>query len=74
MSSHADHHDGVVAHHFETAEQQKEAATLGMWLFLSTEVMMFGGLFTAYAVFRYWYPEVWVAGSNTLERNSVCFG
>jgi cytochrome c oxidase subunit III len=47
-------HDGhgLVAHHFENLEQQREAGTLGMWLFLASEVLFFGGIFTAYAMMR----------------------
>jgi cytochrome c oxidase subunit III len=43
---------GLVAHHFENLEQQREAGTLGLWLFLASEVLFFGGIFTAYAVMR----------------------
>lgn len=43
---------GEVAHHFDDATQQHDAAMLGMWAFLATEVMFFGGLFAAYAVYR----------------------
>ena len=39
-------------HQFDTLEQQKESSTLGMWLFLVTEIMFFGGLFTAYVIYR----------------------
>lgn len=38
-----------------------------MWLFLATEIMMFGGLFASYGIFRSWYPDVWVVGSNELD-------
>jgi cytochrome c oxidase subunit III len=48
-------------------EQQAEAATLGMWIFLVTEVMFFGGLFTAYLLYRVWYPEAWSIGSEELD-------
>ena len=41
-----------LAHHFEDTEQQREAGTLGMWLFLVTEIMFFGGMFLAYTLFR----------------------
>jgi cytochrome c oxidase subunit 3 len=58
---------GNLAHHFENIEQQHEAATLGMWLFLATEVMVFGGLFTGYTVFRSLYPEAFAAGSRALH-------
>ena len=48
----ASHNHGDVAHHFDDASQQHSAAMLGMWSFLATEVLFFGGLFTAYAVYR----------------------
>lgn len=54
-------------HHFETAEQQREAGTFGMWLFLLTEIMFFGGLFFAYLLYRNWYNPAFVAGSNQLS-------
>ncbi len=47
--------------------QQAEASTLGMWIFLVTEVMFFGGLFTAYLIYRIWYPEAWAEGSRELD-------
>ena len=53
-------------HHFETQEQQREAGTFGMWLFLLTEIMFFGGLFMAYLLYRNWYYDAFVASSNTL--------
>ena len=46
-----------VAHHFDDAEQQREAGALGMWIFLVTEIMFFGGMFTAYVVYRTFFPE-----------------
>src|SRR5688572_8941260 len=48
-------------------EQQRESATLGMWLFLVTEIMFFGGLFTAYMLYRVWYPAAWAEGSLELD-------
>jgi len=60
-------HDPFLAHHFETREQQDETCTMGMWLFLAQEVMFFGGLFAAYAVFRYKFPEAWMEASTTLS-------
>jgi cytochrome c oxidase subunit 3 len=56
-----------VAHHFEDADQQREASTLGMWAFLVTEVMFFGGVFGAYAVCHHLYPEAFQAASNKLN-------
>lgn len=55
------------AHHFTSIEQQKEAATLGMWMFLLTEIMFFGGLFTGYAVYRFRYPTAFMAASHELD-------
>jgi cytochrome c oxidase subunit III len=63
---HAPHHPAL-AHHFDNLEQQHEASTLGMWVFLVTEIMFFGGLFMAYLTYRTWYPEGWVAGSHELD-------
>ncbi len=48
-------------------QQQQEAATLGMWIFLVTEVMFFGGLLMAYMLYRVWYPEAWSEGSEQLS-------
>lgn len=58
---------GHVAHHFCDAHQQHSAATLGMWIFLVTEIMFFGGMFLAYAVYRYWYPAAFMEGSRHLD-------
>ena len=54
-------------HHFETEEQQREAGTFGMWLFLLTEIMFFGGMFFAYLLYRNWYHDAFVAASNQLS-------
>ncbi len=56
-----------LAHHFDSYEQQKESATLGMWTFLVTEILFFGGLFAAYSLYRSLYPEVFRAASHTLD-------
>ena len=60
-------HPSFLRHHFETVEQQKEATAFGMWLFLLTEIMFFGGLFTAYLIYRNWYYPAFVAGSHQLS-------
>lgn len=65
-AGHDDHH-GHVAHHFETAEQQFDSSKLGMWLFLATEILLFGGLFCAYAVWRANHPDIFVAGQHHLD-------
>jgi cytochrome c oxidase subunit 3 len=64
----ADHAQSLaLRHHFASAEQQKDASTLGMWVFLVTEVMFFGGMFTAYVVYRSWYPQAFAAASRHLD-------
>ena len=62
----ADSH-GAVAHHFDDAEQQHDAATLGMWAFLVTEIMFFGGMFLAYTIYRGAYPEAFAHASNHMD-------
>lgn len=56
-----------LAHHFDTLEQQHDAATLGMWVFLVTEMMFFGGLFAGYAIYRSLHPEAFAAGSRLTD-------
>ena len=53
---------------FDTEEQQKDASTLGMWIFLITEIMFFGGMFAVYTVYRNWYPDVFKAASTSLNE------
>ena len=52
---------------FDDMSQQREASTLGMWVFLLTEIMMFGGLFTAYLIYRIKYYPAFVAGSTSID-------
>jgi cytochrome c oxidase subunit 3 len=61
------HKSGVVAPYFHDIDQQREANVLGMWVFLATEVMFFGGLFVAYVVYRWAYPEAFYNGSHELN-------
>jgi len=61
------HHHPSLQHHFDSLAQQKEASTFGMWLFLVTEIMFFGGLFTCYVVYRRAYSEAFVAASHSLD-------
>jgi len=60
-------HHTALQHHFETMQQQKEASTLGMWVFLLTEVLFFGGLFMAYLLYRTWYFEAFAAASSSID-------
>jgi cytochrome c oxidase subunit III len=55
------------AHQFETAEQQYETSTLGMWAFLVTEIMFFGGLFAGFIVYVSFYAEGFALGSRHLD-------
>ncbi len=57
----------ALAHHFDNLEQQREAGALGMWVFLMTEVMFFGGLFTGYIIYRSQNQEAFAAASNHLN-------
>jgi cytochrome c oxidase subunit III len=68
-------HDSQVAaeqnpalrHHFADMAQQKDSASLGMWLFLATEIMFFGGMFCAYLIYRLAYFNDFAAASRTLD-------
>jgi cytochrome c oxidase subunit III len=55
------------AHHFDDLDQQHAASWIGMWVFLATEVMFFGGMFAGYTVYRYWYPQAFASASNHLD-------
>jgi len=65
----ADQHasDAAHAHQFDDAEQQRDAATMGMWVFLATEIMFFGGLFASYVVYRTLYPAAFAIASQSLD-------
>lgn len=77
--SHDDHHAVVVpapgpefvphevAHHFNTPVQEFQALKLGFWLFLATEILLFGGLFAAYFYFHEVYPETFRVGGQQLD-------
>ena len=61
-------HDPSLQHHFDNPEQQFDSGKLGMWLFLATEVLLFGGLFVAYAVYRANHPEIFVYAHQFLDK------
>ncbi len=61
------HGHPALQHHFENMEQQREAGTLGMWVFLVTEIMFFGGMFLAYTLYRSNYPMSFASASNHLD-------
>src|SRR3954452_6057860 len=56
----------ILEHHFDDLEQQHLSAMLGMWAFLATEVMFFGGLFAAYSIYRATHPAAFIAASRHL--------
>lgn len=62
-----EHHGPELRHHFATVEQQRDSAALGMWLFLATEIMFFGGMFCAYLIYRLWYFNEFAVGSRSLD-------
>jgi cytochrome c oxidase subunit 3 len=64
-AGHAEH--PFLAHHFDTPKHQFESGKLGIWLFLVTEVLFFGGLFCAYAVYRSLHPEIFVYAHYYLD-------
>jgi cytochrome c oxidase subunit 3 len=57
-----------VAHHFDSADTQFDAGRMGIWLFLTTEVLLFGGLFCAFAIFRSWYFDSFVEAHHHLDK------
>src|SRR5258708_11088802 len=54
-------------HHFADVQQQRNAASLGMWWFLGTEIMFFGGMFCAYLIYRRWYFPEFAVASRRLD-------
>jgi cytochrome c oxidase subunit 3 len=66
MSEHE--HPAHLAHHFESPQQQFESGKLGIWLFLTTEVLLFSGLFCAYAVYRAGHPEIFAYAHLYLSK------
>ena len=64
-------HPPELRHHFDDAAQQLESSTLGMWLFLATEIMFFGGMFCAYTIYRNAFPD---AFASTSEYMNVTIG
>src|SRR5256885_6702212 len=65
-------HHPFLQHHFEDLGQQHEASTLGMWFFLTTEILFFGGVLCAYWVYRLMYPEAWALAAH--QQNTLAGG
>ena len=69
-TAHHHHHHGhnpALLHHFADEEQQRNSSSLGMWIFLGTEVMFFGGLFCSYLIYRGWYFGDFAAASSSID-------
>jgi cytochrome c oxidase subunit 3 len=66
-AAHVAPHHGALQHHFPDLVVQKDAASLGMWLFIGQEVMFFGGLFLAYTIYRGAYPGAFAEASHHLD-------
>jgi cytochrome c oxidase subunit 3 len=60
-------HSTALAHQFDDIEQQHDSASLGMWIFLATEVMFFGGMFLGYSVYRGMYSKAYAEASRHLD-------
>src|ERR1041385_1012525 len=60
-------HEPELQHHFDDPAQQLESSTLGMWVFLITEIMFFGGMFGGYTVYRNWYPDAFASTSHFMN-------
>lgn len=67
MANHTKSHPAHLEHHFVDSDQQFDASKMGMWVFLATEVLFFGGLFAAYIIYRAWYPELYTLASEELN-------
>jgi cytochrome c oxidase subunit III len=65
---HAHAHPEFMQHHFDTPQQQFSASKLGMWVFIATEILMFGGLFCAYAIWRGQDPEIFDQAHHFLNK------
>ncbi len=67
MAHEHSNHPAHLQHHFVSSEQQFDAAKMGMWLFLVTEILLFSGLFVTYTVYRVWHPEVFAKSAELLS-------
>jgi cytochrome c oxidase subunit 3 len=67
-ADHAHAHPDFLQHHFDTPAQQFNASKLGMWVFIATEILMFGGLFCAYSIWRGLDPQVFDDAHHFLNK------
>jgi cytochrome c oxidase subunit 3 len=69
-AAHLEHdHDPTLQHHFHTKDQQFDTSKIGMWLFLTTEILLFGGLFVGFALMQQKYPDAFLAAHHHLDRS-----
>jgi len=68
MSSQQPAYKHRVGHHFANFDQEFSANKFGFWLFMATEILMFGGLFVAFVVFQHWHPEMFHEAHKHLDR------
>jgi cytochrome c oxidase subunit 3 len=69
-AAHLEHaHDPALQHHFHTKAQQFDTSKIGMWLFLTTEILLFGGLFVGFALMQQKYPDAFLAAHHHLDRS-----
>ena len=66
-------HDRELRHHFDDTAQQLESSTLGMWVFLLTEIMFFAGMFGGYTVYRNLYPDAFASTSHFMNVTMGAF-
>ncbi len=66
---HGHHDDPALLHHFSTKEQQSDTAKIGMWLFLTTEVLMFGGLFVGFGLMQAKFPQAFFQAHHHLDKS-----
>jgi cytochrome c oxidase subunit 3 len=57
----------LLTHLDQTPEEELELNRFGMWVFLSSEVLFFGGLFMTYTIYRYLFPDAFAEGSRHLD-------
>src|SRR6185369_16402202 len=66
-------HNPYHQHHFTTMEQQFDTSKLGMWLFLTTEILLFGGLFVGFGMMQNRYPREFFEAHEHLQRGYGAF-
>ncbi|HEY8148085.1 MAG TPA: cytochrome C oxidase subunit III, partial [Vicinamibacteria bacterium] len=64
---HAPAHHPALRHHFDSMATQKDSSLLGMWVFIAQEILFFGGMLCAYAIYRNLYYDAFAAGSHHLD-------